>query len=108
MLRICLHSAEDIDDGITGLRDMSKKKAKKEEKDMPMPMLPTFLPESHWPQGYLVRIRRELNVFLKLCHKNQKIEGSELYSIFMEPEPSIFKQRRKQFDKKAVANLSEV
>ncbi|ETO06751.1 hypothetical protein RFI_30641 [Reticulomyxa filosa] len=64
-----------------------------------VPDFPNDLPESHWPEGYLKRRRKELNLFLMQCHCIQWIRDSEVYSIFLTTDSKLFDLKRKNWDK---------
>ncbi len=72
--------------------------------DKSVPDYPIDLPESHWPQGYLRRRRKELNLFLMQCSSIEWIRDHELYAIFLTAEAGKFEIRRKKFDKYAIEN----
>eukprot|EP01083_Nonionella_stella_P059008 154460_1 len=64
-----------------------------------IPCLCHVLPTSLWSSHYLVKRKKELNVFLMECHALKNIKNSEAYHIFLEQHKVSWKQRRNQFDK---------
>jgi len=64
-----------------------------------VPDYPSDIPESLWPDGYLRRRKRELNLFLMQCHSLPWIRKYKLYKdVFLEPDKKRWKAKRNEFD----------
>ena len=67
--------------------------------DRVVPDYPNDIPESLWPEGYLRRRKRELNLFLMQCHSLPWIKNYKVYhDIFLESTKSEWKRKRNEFD----------
>jgi hypothetical protein len=73
--------------------------------DRPVPDYPSEIPESHWPEGYLRRRKRELNLFLMQCHSIEWIKESEPYKDCFLASGSDWKKNRNTFSKEMVARV---
>ena len=71
-----------------------------------VPEYPSDIPESLWPDGYLKRRKRELNLFLMQCHSLPWINKYKLYyDIFLEPSKKKWKMKRNAFDQEMMTRI---
>eukprot|EP01083_Nonionella_stella_P315584 1140371_1 len=76
--------------------------------DRVVPDYPNDIPESLWPQGYLRRRKRELNLFLMQCHSLPWIKNYNLYyDIFLEQEKHEWKRKRDEFDEEIMQKIKK-
>jgi len=69
--------------------------------DKLVPDFPYDIPESHWPEGYLRRRKKELNLFLQQCYNIEWIREHEAFKdIFLEDDNEKFNEKRKKYKKK--------
>eukprot|EP00483_Globobulimina_turgida_P009021 UN09039 len=70
------------------------------------PDYPFDIPESLWPQGYLRRRKRELNLFLMQCHSLPWIKKYKVYNdIFLEVDKKEWKRKRNQRDEDIIDRI---
>jgi len=71
-----------------------------------VPDYPSDIPESLWPDGYLRRRKRELNLFLMQCHSLPWIKKYKLYKhIFLEQNKKKWKAKRNEFDQQMMKRI---
>jgi len=73
-----------------------------------VPDYPSDIPESLWPDGYLRRRKRELNLFLMQCHSLPWIRNYKLYChIFLEQDKKQWKAKRNAFDAQMMQRIKQ-
>jgi hypothetical protein len=72
-----------------------------------VPDLGPDLPESHWPETYLKRRKKELNLFLMQCDSIPWIRKHEAYQLFINPEVESMKKATHALDKRLVADYKK-
>merc|ERR1712048_87150 len=76
--------------------------------DRVVPDYPSDIPESLWPDGYLRRRKRELNLFLMQCHSLPWIKKYKLYCrIFLEHDKKQWKAQRNAFDQMMMQRIKD-
>jgi len=74
--------------------------------DRVVPEYPTDIPESLWPEGYLRKRKRELNLFLMQCHSLPWIRRYRVYAdIFLEVDKNEWKRKRNAFDQEMIDRI---
>merc|ERR1719242_2800625 len=72
-----------------------------------VPDYPNDIPESMWPQGYLRRRKRELNLFLMQCHSLPWIHDYGVYiDVFLEIDKKEWKRKRNAFDSETIQSIN--
>ena len=76
--------------------------------DRIVPDYPNDIPESMWPEGYLRRRKRELNLFLMQCHSLPWIHDYSVYeSVFLEIDKKEWKKKRNEFDQRIIKRINQ-
>merc|ERR1712083_1034246 len=76
--------------------------------DRVVPDYPNDIPESMWPEGYLRRRKRELNLFLMQCHSLPWIHNYSVYgSVFLEIDKKEWKRKRNEFDERIMKRINQ-
>ena len=74
--------------------------------DRVVPDYPNDIPESLWPEGYLRRRKRELNLFLMQCHSLPWIKNYKVYyDTFLEINKAEWKRKRNEFDQRMIHRI---